>query len=338
MLRLQPRSTNPIPTLVASFPTIRALDSTITPLPREYRPLSRNILKQLDLPLTTMLSLAETVRSECELGLTRNANRQAGVETTAESSLEMIDTCIPDNVTGKESGTFLAMDLGGSNFRVSVCALDGSSIQTDHHQVAVPDWLMQKTTTGRTFFDFLAREVDGVCPDASNVGLTFSFPLEQVAKNHATLKYWTKGWQSGEDTDDPIVGEDVVGRLNEAFARRGSSHKVVVCVNDAVGAQQALSYELKNRADADSNDNACDMAVIIGTGFNISYTDRQARNQFNYKGDIVNTEMAALKPGIPISTSVDEAIDREDVPGVHSFEKMMAGKKAGKTASRVYTQ
>ncbi|KAH0487494.1 MAG: hypothetical protein KVP17_003373 [Porospora cf. gigantea B] len=339
MLRINPPSANQIPTLIASFP-IQAFDSTMTPSSLKHRTPQRGILQQLNLPLTSMKSLAETVRSECELGLKRNSARQAGLNTNAESSLEMIDTCVLDNVTGRETGTFLAMDLGGSNFRVSVCGLDGSSIQTDHHQVAVPDWIMSKDTTGTAFFNFLAEEVDSIYPGPCNVGLTFSFPLEQAAKNHATLKYWTKGWQSGEDTNDPVVGEDVVGRLNEAFARRRSGNKVVVCVNDTVGAQQALTYELKNRTCDDSNcsEDVCDMALIIGTGFNISYTDRQARSQFNYKGDIVNTEMAALKPRIPISTAVDNAIDREEAPGVHSFEKMIAGKKAGKTASQVYPQ
>lgn len=93
---------------------------------------------------------------------------------------------------GNEVGTFLALDLGGTNFRVCKVSLEGfGKMRMSHSKFTVPESL--KLGSGQSLFDFFADCVANFCKehgvdvvsaaDPVPMGFTFSFPVNQTALN-----------------------------------------------------------------------------------------------------------------------------------------------------------
>jgi hexokinase len=164
---------------------------------------------------------------------------------------------LPD---GSEEGSFLALDLGGTNFRVLLVTIskdsdDGySNIEMDSQIYKVPEDVM--VSEGPVLFDHIAScmadflEVCGEMDTLLPVGFTFSFPCQQHSINSASLIAWTKGFQC-----DGVEGKDVVQLLEEAIVRRGDLNcKVVAIVNDTVGTLMSCAF----------NEPDCKIGLIVG--------------------------------------------------------------------------
>ena len=122
--------------------------------------------------------------------------------------------------TGTESGDILALDLGGTNFRVLLVNLDSGEIKMTSKVFVVPQSIM--TGSGIQLFDHIAscmsnfmRSEQLIGRPTLPLGFTFSFPCEQNGLASANLSTWTKGFNC-----DGVVGEDVVRLLQEAIDRR----------------------------------------------------------------------------------------------------------------------
>jgi hexokinase len=112
----------------------------------------------------------------------------------------MIPSYIQQIPNGTEKGTFLALDLGGTNLRVCEVTLLGDSKWTMKQQkYKVSDALKVGEVT--QLFDYIAGSVDHflteIGTDASedeklHLGFTFSFPVLQTALAAGTLINWTK--------------------------------------------------------------------------------------------------------------------------------------------------
>jgi hexokinase len=113
----------------------------------------------------------------------------------------------------------LALDLGGTNFRVLLITLDGQSFDMKSKIYAIPQSLM--LGTGKQLFDHIAQCLALFVKDLKlekeilPLGFTFSFPLTQQGLTKGLLVRWTKGFNCSG-----VVDEDVVGLLEEAIARR----------------------------------------------------------------------------------------------------------------------
>jgi hexokinase len=101
----------------------------------------------------------------------------------------MIPSHVVRRPSGSETGSFLALDLGGSNFRVCEVILDGNGIaRTRQRKFVVSEEL--KTGTGTALFDFFADCVANFLIDIGNaekerkLGFTFSFPVQQTSIKH----------------------------------------------------------------------------------------------------------------------------------------------------------
>ena len=109
--------------------------------------MTEKIEKLFELSLPAMKNIIESFRGEMEKGL---AGRK--------SSLKMIPTYV-HMPSGEEKGRFIALDLGGTNFRVLELTLKGN------HKVGRPNIMKfaldKKHITGSAdlFFDFLADSV-----------------------------------------------------------------------------------------------------------------------------------------------------------------------------------
>lgn len=114
----------------------------------------------------------------------------------------------------------MALDLGGTNFRVLCIVLDNDKCEMSSKIFAVPQNIM--LGTGEELFDHIAACLaefcteEGILEEILPLGFTFSFPLAQKGLNVGILEMWTKGFKvSG------VVGADVVHLLEEAIQRRG---------------------------------------------------------------------------------------------------------------------
>ncbi len=242
-----------------------------------------------------------------------------------ESSLKMIPSFV-DIPNGNEKGEFLALDLGGTNFRVLAVKLDGKG-KTE--VLAVSKFAIPKKTmegTGAQLFDFIAECIDSFLTENNfdseksyDLAFTFSFPVKQTNIAAGKLIVWTKGF-----TAKGVVGEDIIRLLNEALKRK-KIHciKVSALANDTVGTLVARSYA----------DPTCDLGVIMGTGMNACYREKIS-NIGKWRGGnreehmIINMEWGNFDR--LTLTWYDKQVDEASVnPGAMYFEKMVSGMYLG---------
>ncbi|HOJ70818.1 MAG TPA: hypothetical protein PLR38_03160 [Syntrophorhabdaceae bacterium] len=248
--------------------------------------------------------------------------------TGKESSLKMIPSFVR-RPKGKEKGSFLAIDLGGTNIRVLAVSLDGKGRAEPLAISRYPISHEAMTGTGDMFFDFIAESMESFFKEhqidakrLQGLGFTFSFPVVQSSIASGRLISWTKGFSASG-----VEGEDVVELLTRALRRRNMGFiEVAALINDTVGTLVAKSYA----------NPACDMGVILGTGTNAAYPEKTGRIT-KYKGPrhpdemIINIEWGGFNK---IRRNIyDETLDRGSFnPGEQRMEKMVSGMYLGEIA------
>ncbi|CAM9221739.1 unnamed protein product [Lampetra planeri] len=257
-----------------------------------------------------------------ERGLSRQGHHAATVK--------MLPTFVRSTPDGTESGDFLALDLGGTNFRVlRVSAVpEGGErrVEMQSQVYPIPTHAMQ--ASGRQLFDHvagcMADFLGGLHMKEQRLplGFTFSFPCLQNRLDESTLINWTKGFNASG-----VEGRDVVQLLREAIKRRGDYDvDVVAVVNDTVGTMMTCGYEDPN----------CEIGLIVGTGSNACYMEEMSNVEL-VEGDegrmCINTEWGGFGDDgalDEIRTEFDRAVDAGSLnPGKQTFEKMMSGMYMG---------
>ncbi len=281
------------------------------------------IIKDLDISASEMRRLVKSFTSEMRRGL-----------SGARSSLKMIPT-YASQPTGEETGEFIALDLGGTNFRILSLELKGEG------RIGKPAIMSfklgQKEISGgeNNLFDFIASRLklflskNDLLGAKHFLGFTFSFPVKQTGIATGDLVCWTKGFSA-----KGVIGKDVVRLLNEALIRCGVGNlNISAMLNDTVGTLAAESYEDRN----------CDIGVIIGTGTNACYSETLSnisgiKNSGSASGRmIINIEWGnfdKLK-----KTRFDLEVDEmSSNPGEQILEKMVSGMYLGQIAESVIRQ
>lgn len=138
------------------------------------------------------------------------------LQTPPLHSLDASRSSLP---TGTEKGTYYALDLGGTNFRVLSLTLPGDG--TVASILTLPFRIPSIKCTAEELYGFIAGSITQflkvyppAAADASSVqlGFTFSFPCLQSSLNSATLIKWTKEFEvSG------CVGQDPAKQLMKAL-------------------------------------------------------------------------------------------------------------------------
>jgi hexokinase len=250
----------------------------------------------------------------------------------------MIPSYVSHRPTGKETGSYLALDLGGTNFRVCEVYLEGDSkVRLTQKKFTIPDYA--KCGQSDVLFDFLADSVltfitENNIPTESDIplGFTFSFPVNQTAIDKGYLMVWTKGFDC-KDT----INKDVVALLNEALARKNVKVHVTALVNDTVGTLMSHAY----------NDPGTFVGVILGTGTNAAYVEKVSAIP-KWKGGpvesgemIINCEWGAFdneRVVLPFN-KYDQKMDEESTnPGQQTFEKMISGMYLGEIVRQVIVE
>lgn len=153
------------------------------------------------------------------------------------SSLQMENTYIPELPNGTEEGTYLALDLGGTNFRIILLELAGGQFLKEEFKFYhITD--EARLGCGIVLFDYLAECVKDFMKlkDISfelkiPMGFTFSFPMKQHSLHSAELVTWTKSFNCPS-----VVGCDVVQLLQSSLQKHGMKNIEVLCIlNDTTG-------------------------------------------------------------------------------------------------------
>ncbi|KAG6679197.1 hypothetical protein I3843_14G116800 [Carya illinoinensis] len=263
----------------------------------------------------------------------------AGLASEGGSKLKMLLTFVDRLPSGSEKGTYYALDVGGTNFRILRVQLGGqrSSILEPHvEQQAVPAHVM--TSTSENLFDLIAsalkefvdRGEDGsktLVSRRGELGFTFSFPVKQRSVSSGILIKWTKGFHI-----EDMVRREVTECLEQAMSQKRLNMRVAVLVNDTVGTLALGHY----------HDEDTVAAVIFGTGTNACYwerTDAIIKCQgllTTFGGMVINMEWGNFWSSHLPSTSYDTDLDsHSSSPNDQGFEKMISGMYLGEVVRRV---
>ncbi|KAI6041472.1 hexokinase [Pisolithus marmoratus] len=216
--------------------------------------------------------------TEClELGLSK-----------PEQIVPMIPTWVFGWPTGKETGDYLALDLGGTNLRVCLVTLQGEGkfeITQTKYRLSEE----QKQDDGQKLFDFCAECLQTFIESNTGdgpgqlrpgqllpLGFTFSYPCTSVSCifetaailsglhrqeriDHGELIRWTKGF-GAPNTE----GRDVAGMFKKSLEKYQLPVELTALINDTTGTLIASHY-VNPRTQ---------IAVIFGTGCNAAYMER----------------------------------------------------------------
>ncbi|KAI0658174.1 hexokinase [Cubamyces menziesii] len=271
-----------------------------------------------------MRIIVEAFKESLELGLSKHGQ-----------VVPMIPTYVFGWPSGKETGKYLAVDLGGTNLRVCLVTLEGEGkfeITQSKYRLSEE----QKQEDGQKLFDFCAEclkafidsnieagviEKDVTLP----LGFTFSYPCSQDRIDHGVLIRWTKGF-GAPNTE----GHDVVAMFRQSLAKHSVPADVVALTCDTTGTLIASHYvNPKTR-----------IACIFGTGCNAAYMERVAdipkiaHLGIDPNAEIaINCEWGAFDsfehenlPRTKYDISIDESSNK---PGEQAFEKLISGRYLG---------
>uniref|UniRef100_A0A8C2KVQ7 Hexokinase-2 n=1 Tax=Cyprinus carpio TaxID=7962 RepID=A0A8C2KVQ7_CYPCA len=276
---------------------------------------------------TQLQEVKAKMRVELERGLKKDSHPTA--------SVKMLPTYVYRTPDGTERGKYLALDLGGTNFRVLVVKIRTgmrNSVRMYNKIYAIPLEIMQGT--GEELFDHIVQCISdfldymGMKNTRLPLGFTFSFPCNQTGIDKGDLVCWTKGFKATE-----CEGYDVVDMLREAIKRRNEFDlDIVAIVNDTVGTMMTCGYE----------DPKCQIGLIAGTGSNVCYMEEMKNIEF-VEGDegqmCVNTEWGGFGANDNIEdirTRYDREVDGGSLnPGKQRFEKMTSGMYLGEIVRRI---
>ncbi|KAJ2991863.1 hypothetical protein NUW58_g2365 [Xylaria curta] len=273
-----------------------------------------------------------------------------GVPNGTEKVLSHLIAWILYSILTRRQGLYMAVDLGGTNFRVCSVHLNGdTTFDLTYNKVAIPKELMVAKKS-EELFGFLAKQIelflkthhedhfeahvrrrkssktaDGYEDEnIFQLGFTFSFPVQQFGINKGSLIRWTKGF----DIHD-AVGKDVCALLQEQIDLLHLPVKVAALVNDTVGTLMARSYAAPGKT-------STLIGAIFGTGTNGAYVEKITNLQKSVDGEydkstgemVINTEWGSFDNQLNVlpNTPYDAKLDKDSVnPGIQIFEKRVSG-------------
>ncbi|KAF5392806.1 hypothetical protein D9757_000922 [Collybiopsis confluens] len=275
-----------------------------------------------------MRMIVEAFKDTLELGLQK-----------PKQIVPMIPTFVFGWPTGKESGDFLALDLGGTNLRVCLVTLQGEG-KFEMTQTKYRLTEEQKHDEGQKLFDFCAEclkaFIDTNYTDDEGkstlkpgemlpLGFTFSYPCVQERIDHGELIRWTKGF-GALNTE----GRDVAEMFRKSIEKHNLPVTMTAIINDTTGTLIASSYVNPKTK----------IAVIFGTGCNAAYMenvkdiekiknlgiDDNAQMAINCEWGAFDSFEHEHLPRTKYDVIVDETSNK---PGEQAFEKLISGRYLG---------
>ncbi|QKX62436.1 uncharacterized protein TRUGW13939_09597 [Talaromyces rugulosus] len=270
---------------------------------------------------------------------------KACLDANPACMLPSYNTALP---TGAETGTFLALDVGGSNFRVALIELAGREQGmriVNATSTAIDEDI--KALQGRAFFDWMAQRIDTILAavDAKygreetplSIGLSWSFPVEQTAMNRGNIQNMGKGFRCA----DGLLGQELGGLIEAACQKRSLNVRLDAIVNDS-------SATLLTRAYVDPQTR---MSLILGTGTNaavhfpvheLGLTKFGARPPGwfdNARHVIVNSELSMFGGKVLPMTRWDDVLNQTHLrPDFQPLEYMITGRYLGEIVRLIISE
>ena len=241
----------------------------------------------------------------------------AGLKGEA-SSLMMIPTYIGQAAPGAQRRV-LALDAGGTNFRVAVVAFG----PTGEPSIEYLDKRPMPGSRGKlTLAEFFSAVVDALLPvaDASDtVGFCFSFPAEILPNKEGKILCFNKEIQI-EGAEGALLGEGI----NAELLRRGLAPKRFALLNDTVA-----TLLCGMSGDVSRNDGY--VGYILGTGTNTAYMEHGSAIEKlgSPAGEMIINMESGGYDGFAQGRFDRELDEASEVPGDHKMEKMISGAYQG---------
>ncbi|KAI9741564.1 MAG: hypothetical protein M1818_004370 [Claussenomyces sp. TS43310] len=244
--------------------------------------------------------------------------------------------------SGKEKGTFLALDVGGSTFRVSLVEL--RSLDENGAGMRIVSQSSYKITNaikqleGVAFFDWMAIRIKEALVGQTtgsqtvlSMGLSWSFPIEQTSLRSGLIQGMGKGFLAAQG----LLGHDLGDVIQQACERHDLKVELKAIVNDGAATLLTKAY----------TDPSTRFGLILGTGVNaavhlpvaafgdVKFGVRPASWHAAATHVLVNTEFSMFGNGVLPLTRWDVRLNREHVrPGFQPFEHLVSGRYLGEIA------
>lgn len=301
----------------------------------------RYLLNKFELNYMQLESIMDRIIRDYKFGLNKRTNKDATVKMIPSYVTETLITLeVPE--------TYLALDLGGTNFRVLIVEIEPATETTklqckiDSKIYKVPTNMMQED--GKVLFNHLANciadfiHIKKIKAKELPIGFTFSFPCSQSSLSSSVLLTWTKGFKA-----PGVIGNDIGALLNDAIARckelKDFKVKVSAICNDTVGTLMSCVFE----------DPDCMIGLIVGTGSNACYMEKTRRIEMlsdevrdANENMVINCEWGNFGANGVLSDIIsvqDTEVDQKSPnPGKQIFEKMISGMYLGELVRLILVQ
>lgn len=241
-----------------------------------------------------------------------------------ESSLKMIPTYITIDKEIPLEEPVIAIDAGGTNFRVAVVYFDKDKKPVIQDFKVYPMPGTKGEVSKEEFYTTIAQYIRPVLDRSDKIGFCFSYPTEILPNKDGKLLQLSKEVQLKDLVGD-VIGENLLKTIKKMGFK---GDKKIVMLNDTVATLLGGKASYPDRL-FDSY-----IGFILGTGTNTCYIEencnvKKVADLASKEGSmIINIESGGygkVKRGL-----IDLEFDRETVdPGVYSFEKMVSGRYQG---------
>ncbi|CAL3970857.1 unnamed protein product [Diplocarpon coronariae] len=263
--------------------------------------------------------------------------REQFLESMVGNPLCMLPSYNHQLPSGEERGKFLALDVGGSTFRVALIELAGRKSEVASKILRMASFKIgppERQLKGILFFDWIAEKMEKTLSgqmegreisDAPlSMGLAWSFPIEQTSLRSGLLQSMGKGFLAAHG----LVGSDLGELIQSSCSSRGLNVQLNAIVNDS-------SATLLSQAYVESTTR---FALIHGTGLNAAVhlpvhmfsPSKFGRRSFEWhnsaKHVIVNTELSMFGAGFLPSTRWDKHLtSAHPNPDFQPMEHVVSG-------------
>ncbi|EME41449.1 hypothetical protein DOTSEDRAFT_46445 [Dothistroma septosporum NZE10] len=292
-------------------------------------------------PLQTekLLGISKQLQSECR-------------ERMLKSDISMLPSYQHTLPSGRERGDFLALDVGGSTFRIALIRLTGKTrLGSDGMQVRrIRQFVIDDETRGlqgQTFFDWMAdrvgemlgeyNHINGTTNARLSMGLAWSFPIEQTSLRSGKLLAMGKGFKATHG----VEGQDISELIMRSCNRKGLNVEMRAIVNDGAATLMSQAYR----------DPSTCMSLILGTGTNAGVylpVEALGSDKFGERPDswfeaakhvLVNTELSMVgKRSLPITRWDDTLNSRHSLPDFQPLEYLITGRYLGEIARLILVE
>ncbi|KAF2767618.1 actin-like ATPase domain-containing protein [Teratosphaeria nubilosa] len=265
-------------------------------------------------------------------------------EKLRESEVSMLPSYQHTLPTGKEQGDFLALDVGGSTFRLALVRLGGSVNMDKGTELQVrrmKSFVIDKNIRdlrGQAFFDWMAdrigdmlaeyNHINGTTDARLDMGLAWSFPIEQTSPQSGRLQPMGKGFRASQG----IEGQDLSEIIMRSCRRRSLNVNLKAIVNDGQATLLSQAYK----------DPATRMSLILGTGTNAAVfmpVTALGSGKFGQRPEswhataqhvLINTEMSMFGKHVLPTTRWDEELNMSHIlPDFQPLEYLITGRYLG---------